>query len=142
MKINFKRMGLIIMGLTLLLSLPACQKSEAAPLVDPNANSFDGLLEEAKNDDESKLNAEDISKIEHKDYVTTINNAEGDVVTKVNANIEIPNTDKFAVYSVKQLPFSQEFTDKVIAKVFGGKKLYNGDAIEVMSDINGYIKSI
>lgn len=142
MKNNFKKYGIIIMGLVLFLCLPACQKSEAAPLVDPNQNSFDELLEEAKSDNENKLNAVDISKIEHFDYVTTINNAKGDVVTKVNANIEIPSTDKFAVYSVKQLPFSQEFTDKVIAKVFGGKKLYNGDAIDAMSDINGYLKDI
>lgn len=141
-KKRIQKIAAIFLWLSLTTMLLSCQKNTAEPLVEADDNNFDSLLEEAKETDDSKVNAEDISKIQYGDYVTTLKNAEGDIITNINAKLEIPKAESFSVYSVKQTPITQEFTDKVVKEMFGDRKLYDGDAIEVISDIKAYLKDI
>jgi len=138
LKHALKRMVAPAVGIAILFS-SACQKSPDSSLV--VNKDFDKLIEEAEGTDTEKVKIEDIAEIEYDDYVTSFEDTDLGVKVNVNAKVDIPKADHLSVFRVKQVPFTQEFIDKVRAELMGEAKLYDGYAlnIETKSDIEEMI---
>lgn len=138
-----KTFGAVWLIVATVLTLPSCNQNEPSSLIE--TGEYKDLMEEANrpvSEDDTKVSGEEISKIELKEYVASLPNAYGTELVQVNADVDIPQTDKFSVYSVKQKEFTQEFADKVRNELFGDAKIYNGKAVDALEDIAYYNSSI
>ena len=140
MKIH-QKLGALIICVSMLASMAACQKSPDSSLV--VNKDFDKLIEEAEGTDTGKVKIEDIADIEYEDYVTSFEDSDLGVKVNVNAKVDIPKADHLSVFRVKQAPFTQEFVDKVRAELMGDAKLYDGYALSIRTknDIEREISS-
>ncbi len=123
----------------ILVSMAACQKSPDSSLV--VNKDLDKLIEEANTPNTDKVDIKDIAEVEYDDYVTSFEDSDLGVKVNVDAKVDIPKADHLSVFRVKQVPFTQEFIDKVRSELMGDAPIYDGYAlnIETKSDIEELI---
>lgn len=129
LKNNIQKLGAIIICVSILLSMAACQKSPDSSLV--VNKDLDKLIEDAQNSDTGKVNINEIIEQNYDSYITTIKNDDLGVTVNVNAKVDIPQTDKLSIFRVEQRSFSQELIDKIRKELLEDTKLYYGGALSV-----------
>ena len=135
---TYQKLGAIIICIAMLSSMAACQKSPDSSLV--VNKDLDKLIEEAEGTDTEKVKIEDIADIEYEDYITSFEDSDLGVKVNVNAKVDIPKADHLSVFRVKQVPFTQEFIDKVRTELMGDTPIYDGYALHI--ETKGEIEDI
>lgn len=126
MTIKFKGIMTLFTAMSLLLCT-ACDDVECENLV--AHNDMDKIISEAKMPAENKSDMTDLQQYEN--YKTELYNKELDVKVKVDANVDIPQTDKLSVFKVKRKEFTQEEVDKVRMALLGDTQLCDGVAATI-----------
>lgn len=133
----------IFLSAVLTLGLGACQENPEGSIV--AHKDMDKLISQAAQSDPEHT-AQDVvsSARQTESYRTTLENESLQVKANVDAQVEVPQTDKLSVYRVKQKKFDQEFVDKVRAELMGDAPLYDGAALDVRikSDIETEIQNL
>lgn len=128
-KKNIQKIGAFIICIVMLSSMVACQKSPESSIV--VNKDLDKLIEEAEGTDTEKVKIEDIADIEYENYITSFEDSDLGVKVNVNAKVDIPKADHLSVFRVKQVPFTQDFIDKVCAELVGDAELCEGYALNI-----------
>ncbi len=111
------------------LLLTACQASPKDSLV--VHKNMESLISEAQTESEGKADAEIIREevSEGERYQTAIENESLGVRVSVDAEVEVPDVDTLNIYRVRQVPFTQEFIDRVRAELLGNAPVYEGQTL-------------
>ncbi|MBR6418883.1 MAG: hypothetical protein IKS42_00965 [Oscillospiraceae bacterium] len=117
---KYKRIGAMIAAAML---LTACQQNPDSGIV--VHKDMERVISEAENSDDSKADLAEIRETASEHYETKIENPALHIEVTVNADAELPETDKLSVFRVQQ----HTFTDADIAKyrevLLGDTELYD-----------------
>ena len=134
MKYRVKRIVCGVLCAALLLSFAACQQSPDSSIV-VNKN-MDALIEQATSGEDSGVLAQAFDT-----YKTTFTDDSFGVTVNVDAQVEIPQTDKMSVYCVKRRMIDNTFLDTVKKALIGETPLYDAEFLHVPTKKN-YEKKI
>ncbi len=136
--------SLIVICLLLGLLLCACSENPDSSIV--TNKDFDNLIDQAENAEDYAGMAEiyESASGEYENYKVSLSNEALHVSVEVDAKMEIPATDKLAVYRVRQADISQEFLDKVRTTLAPDVQFYDGSVLQIAtkSDIEDQIQGI
>ncbi len=121
-----KKIIATMITLVMALSLFAgCQKSPESPIVVGKNN--DQLLEVAQTEN----NAPVLEQVQAPgSYQSSAESKSGKIKVRVDANVELPNTDKISILQVVNDNFTQEFVDKAIAVLLKDGPVYDAKSVQ------------
>lgn len=134
--------SLIVICLLLGLILCGCRENPDSSIV--TNKDFDNLIDQAENAEDYAGMAEiyESASGEYENYKVSLSNEALHVSVEVDAKMEIPATDKLAVYRVRQADISQEFLDRVRTSLAPDVQFYDGSVLQIdtKSDIEREIQ--
>lgn len=136
MTTKFKKITSLLTVSAMLLCT-ACQENPDTEIV--VHKDMDKMISEAQATDDSKADIEELKQFDS--YKTEISDDSLGVSVTVDAEVDIPQTDKLSVFRVKTKNFTQEDIDTVRTALFGDEQLYDGvkASIETKRDIEEHI---
>ena len=106
----------------MMVFMSACQPTPEEEIV---VNKNDGKLEQAiKNTDVSEENT---SMTVENNWVQNVQNSDGGLFIKIDAEICIPEAEGFPVVRIQPIGFTQKQTDRILGYFAEGKTLYSDD---------------
>lgn len=111
--------------LVIALSTGGCKKEPEQSIV--VNKDFDNMIEEAENTGEMH-EVSDLAK-DYETYQTTLRDDSLKITAKIDAQVDIPETDRLSVLRVRQKDVTQEMLDTLIANTVQGQTLYDGSEI-------------
>ena len=108
--------------LTMIL-FAGCQKSPDTEIV--HNKDFDNMIEQAENTEASTTEVQEVAA-DYDKYQTDFEDTGMHVKVHVDAQVDIPQTEKLSILRVKQKKIDQVFADQVQTYFFGDQTLYEG----------------
>ena len=125
-----KKYGLLL-GVALMLVFTGCSKDEGESII--QNDDLDNMIEEATVTEET-FDMESMSQDVEENYTsyrTTITDEKLQVTVNVDAQVEIPTTDKLSVYGIKQVDIDQDMLDKVRIALAPDVTFYDGAILNI-----------
>ncbi len=125
-----KKYGLLL-GAAFMLAFTGCSKDEGESII--KNDDLDNMIEEATVTEET-FDMESMSQDVEENYTTyktTITDEKLQVTVNVDAQVEIPTTDKLSVYGIKQVDIDQDMLDKVRTALAPDVTFYDGAILNI-----------
>ena len=125
-----KKYGLLL-GAALMLAFTGCSKDEEESII--KNDDLDNMIEEAAVTEETfdmESMSQDVEE-NYTSYKTTITDEKLQVTVNVDAQVEIPTTDKLSVYGIKQVDIDQDMLDKVRTALAPDVTFYDGAILNI-----------
>lgn len=109
-----------------------CQKAPESEIV--VHKDMDKMIDEAAKSDENRVDVEDIKAEEEKrteNYQTDISNESLGVTVHVDAEVDVPETDRLSVFRVKKRDFTEADVETVKNYLIGDEPMYDACAASV-----------
>lgn len=113
---------LLTAGLVAASAMSACQKNPEESIV--KNKDFDKMVEQAKDGENGVSSPKDVAK-ENETYKNSFSDESLGVEVEIDATLDIPDTDKLAIYRVKKKQISQAQLDKLFDCFLGDDQLYD-----------------
>lgn len=130
-----KKTKLIVSALVLTTSMlmsVGCQKAPESEIV--VHKDMDKMIEDAARTDENRVDVEDIKAEEEnrtENYKADISNESLGVTVHVDAEVEVPETDRLSVFRVKKRDFTEADVETVKNYLIGDEPMYDACAADV-----------
>ncbi len=122
-----------------MLGITGCQKNPEESIV--QNKDFDNMIDEAENTEDGSSDVGAMAQ-EYDSYQTTVEDTSLNVKLNVDAQVDIPKTDKLSVIRVRQKEIDQTFLDSVREALAKDVTFYDGSVLSMRtrSDIEETIQ--
>lgn len=121
--------GIILAATLTAMLFAGCQKSPDTEIV--HNKDFDNMIEQAENTEASTTEVQEVAA-DYDKYQTDFEDTGMHVKVHVDAQVDIPQTEKLSIFRVKQKKIDQAFADQVQTYFFGDQTLYEGKVLGQM----------
>lgn len=112
--------------LAIVLLAGGCRKEPEQSIV--VNKDFDNMIKEAE-DTEDMQEVSDLAK-DYETYQTTLSDEGLKITAKIDAQVDIPETEQLSVFRVRQKDITQEMLDTLIKNTVQDQTLYDGSELE------------
>lgn len=126
MRRHKRYMGTAAVLLAIALSAGACKKEPEQSIV--VNKDLDNMIEEAENT-EDMHEVSDLAK-DYETYQNVLSDESLKITAKIDAQVDIPETEQLSVFRVRQKDVTQEMLDTLIANTVQGQTLYDGSELD------------
>lgn len=124
---TYKRyMGTAAVLLAIALSAGACKKEPEQSIV--VNKDLDNMIEEAENTEDIHA-VSDLAK-DYETYQDVLSDESLKITARIDAQVDIPETEQLSVFRVRQKDVTQEMLDTLIANTTQGRTLYDGSELD------------
>lgn len=121
---------ILLAGVALAAVISGCQKNPDSSIV--KNKDFDKLIDQAKDENNGVSDAQQVAE-NYDTYKNSFSDESLGVSVNVDAQVDIPQTDKLSIFRVKQKNISQEFLDKIKEKFMSDDEIYDAAAMDAQT---------